>query len=244
MNDLDKVKFKLNESFLKPVFTSLPCENNYQFTCILDSGAGIPVWSASEEALLDAFPTAVYKESYKNLLGGFGAVFQAVKVYYIPKVEFSNGENSIIFEDFYLPVSIKRSFGVDLILPTSMIKESKIILSQIDVRHQGKTLELQCSTRYFKAHYTLKHLFASDVNYYKTLFERQKIELQKQKELNLSIHDVLIGAEGEYDRILTQEELNVSIDSLIQEDFSVNLSNTRSEKSSTTMKTMDAFNKI
>ena len=88
---------------------------------------------------------------------------------------------------------------MDLILPTSMIKESKIILSQIDVRHQGKTLELQCSTRYFKAHYTLKHLFASDVNYYKTLFERQKIELQKQKELNLSIHDVLIGAEGEYD---------------------------------------------
>ncbi len=244
MSNLEKVKFELDENYLKPVFKSLSCSTNNQFKCMLDSGAGIPVWSANEDSLTHTFPTAVCRDSYKNLLGGFGAVFQAVKVYYIPKVEFSNGENSIIFEDFYLPVSIKRSFGVDLILPTSMIKESKIILSQIDVRHQGKTLELQCSTRYFKAHYTLKHLFASDVNYYKTLFERQKIELQKQKELNLSIHDVLIGAEGEYDRILTQEELNVSIDSLIQEDFSVNLSNTRSEKSSTTMKTMDAFNKI
>lgn len=208
MNDLEKVKFKLNESFLKPVLTSFSCANNNQFTCMLDSGAGVPVWCTGKDSLTRIFPTAVYKESYKNLLGGFGAVFQAVKVYYIPKVELSNGENSIIFEDFYLPVSVKRNFGVDLILPTSMIKESKIILSQIDVQHQGKTLELQCSTKYFKAHYTVKHLFASDVNQYKVLFEHQKIELQKQKELDLNVHDIFIGAEGEYDRILIQDLLN------------------------------------
>lgn len=210
MKELKQVKFKLDKDYLKPVFTSLPCSTNQEFTCMLDSGAGIPVWSAKEDLLIDTFPTAKYKESYKNLLGGFGAVFQAVKVYYIPKVEFSNGKNSIIFEDFYLPVSTKRSFGVDLILPTSMIKESKIILSQIDIKHEGKILEFQCSTRYFKTHYTLKHLFASDVAHYKDLFEKQKMELQKQKELNLSMHDILIGSEDEFDRILIQEEIKES----------------------------------
>lgn len=208
MKDLEQIKFELDEDYLKPVFTSLPCSTNDQFKCMLDSGAGIPVWCTGKDSLIRTFPTAVCRDSYKNLLGGFGAVFQAVKVYYIPKIEFSNGDTSIIFEDFYLPVSVKRNFGVDLILPTSIIKESKIILSQIDIQHQGKTLELQCSTRYFKAHYTLKHLFASDVNHYKTLFAHQKIELQKQKELDLSVHDILIGAEEEYDRILTQDLLN------------------------------------
>jgi len=67
MNELEQLKFELDENYLKPVFTSLACPSNNRFTCMLDSGARIPVWCANEEALLDAFPNAVYKESYRNL---------------------------------------------------------------------------------------------------------------------------------------------------------------------------------
>ncbi len=56
-----ELDFNLKVEKLKPVFTSSECITNYEFTCMLDSGAGIPVWCTGADALMDAFPHSSFK---------------------------------------------------------------------------------------------------------------------------------------------------------------------------------------
>lgn len=247
MINFEIVRFDLNEEEVKPIFESFPNLTNGRFTCLLDSGAGIPVWCGGEKAFLDAFPKAKCKKSYKHLLSGFGIGFQVVEVYYIPKIEFFNGEHSIIFEDFYLPMSSRKRFGVDLIIPTSMFIDSKISLSQVDIQHQGKFLEIQCQTRYLKACYTRKLLFSSDVERLKKLHAALRAGFEKTAELDIRAFMVLLGGEGEFDEILVQESLGSDLEEFNSKPEKTNqiLSKeskcTSSEKLSTGMKDLDAF---
>lgn len=63
------LEFNLKIEKLKPVFTSIGCTTNKEFNCMLDSGAGIPVWCTGMNTLMRTFSNAVLKsESKRNYL--------------------------------------------------------------------------------------------------------------------------------------------------------------------------------
>lgn len=139
-NHFNEIDFDLHTEKLKPVFTSEECATNNEFSCMLDSGAGIPVWCTGKNTLIDAFPTAVLKSDLKGLLGGFGYIPFITEVFYIPKISICNGKDSILFKDFYLPVIDKKSFGTDLIIPSSIFKNSNILISQFEFKENQKEI--------------------------------------------------------------------------------------------------------
>ncbi len=131
---------------------------------MLNSGAGIPVWCTGIDTLIDAFPNVILRQDLKGILSGFGSQFEVVDVFYIPKIEICNCEISIIFNDFYLPVINKPHFGADLIVPSSMFKNSNIILSQLKLSDNKKKLIIQYQTEYYKAQYTVRYLSVEGIS--------------------------------------------------------------------------------
>ncbi len=187
--------FPLHGKSDKPVFISEACKTNDKFTCMLDTGAAIPVWCSGVAQLVDAFPSAVYKLDLKTILSGFGTGFQVAGVYYIPEIEFNNGDgNSLRFTKFYLPVVERRTFGADLIFPSAMLKETNILLCDSDGNGLEKSLFLQNSSLLYKASYTYRQLPVSTVNKIKEVCKSQGI----------SIHTKFIGSGNEFYKILVQ----------------------------------------
>lgn len=188
-----EICFLLHGKSDKPVFISEACKTNDKFTCMLDTGAAIPVWCSGVAQLVDAFPSAVYKAELKTILSGFGTGFQVAGVYYIPEIEFNNGDgNSLRFTKFYLLVVERRTFGADLIFPSSMLKETNILLCDSDGNELEKSLFLQNSSLLYEASYTYRQFPVSIVNKIKEMCRSQGI----------SIHTKFIGDGNEFYKIL------------------------------------------
>lgn len=202
--DMQNAKFKeidfiLKTKKLKPIFTSTECKANNEFICMLDSGAAIPVWCSGVPALLDTFPTAVLKPDLKSILSGFGTSFEVVDVYNVPKVELCNGSHSIIFENFYLPVTDRKNFGADLIIPSFMFKNSNILLSQLESLGNQKRLFIQYQVGHYRTHYTVRYLSMQEVTRLNKLCEKQDITIDTK----------ILGGAGEFYKVLVQDDLKL-----------------------------------
>lgn len=200
-----EIIFYLNIKKAKPLFTSYECEINNEFACMLDSGAAIPVWCTGAFKLLDTFPSAVYKPNLKSLISGFGKGVQIVDIYYISEVVFCNGEDSITFENFYLPVLDRQTFGTDMIFPIIMFKETNILISQ--TKHCGinKMMILQCCSKHYRATYSTRYLTVNEVVNLQNIYPDIKIGAK------------FIGEEDEYDKILIQEQNDFDLEEITQE---------------------------
>lgn len=187
--------FSLDENSTKPVFISYENAINNEFTCMLDTGAAIPVWCSGVAQLLDAFPSAVYKPDLKTILSGFGTGFQVADVYYIPEIEFNNGDGSFMrFTEFYLPVVERKTFGADLIFPSAMLRETNILLCDSADGGLEKSLFLQNSSLLYKTRYTYRQFPVSIVNKIKEACRSQDISIQTK----------FIGSGNEFYKILVQ----------------------------------------
>lgn len=152
-----EVRFPLAKSKLKPIFLSLTEEGNVQFVTMLDSGAMIPVWCSGARWLLKVFPEAILRTDIKAILGGFGTEIDVTDVYYVPEIRIYNGKQSLVFRQCYLPVVDRKSFGASLILPSSIFKQTNIIISQMEPFAE-KQLIFQCKQPCFTLKYTVKAL--------------------------------------------------------------------------------------
>lgn len=104
---------KLDRNQSKPVFR-LQSEE-ILLTCMLDTGADIPVWCAGLETLKLLYPNS-YKSDGIFLLGGFGKGITKVDMYVIP--EFTIG--TLTFKNLNIAVLDKRRFSWDVILSYTM----------------------------------------------------------------------------------------------------------------------------
>ena len=193
-----EICFLLHDKSDKPVFVSAACSINDKFNCMLDTGAAVPVWCSGVPQLLDAFPTAEYKGDLKSILSGFGNGFQVADVYYIPEIEFNNGEGDFVrFTDFYLPVLEKRTFGADLIFPSLMFENASILMTSVSESDElEKGLFLLNESLHYKAHYTYRQLSVSEINKIKAVCKNQGINIQTK----------FIGSGGEFYKILVQDK--------------------------------------
>lgn len=190
------IEFSLSRRVAKPVFTSLENKYNGEFRCMLDSGASIPVWCSGERTLKLAFPQAELRGKLKGLLSGFGKGFEMVDVYYIPRVVISSGQQVIVFNQTYLPVVNKDSFGANLILPSSIFKNANILIAQMQSLPE-KQLILQSNNLWYTMKYTK---YVLDAEVIRRLRENFNI-------LNVSDKDAILGAEGELKEELAQLSL-------------------------------------
>lgn len=190
-----EICFPLHGKSDKPVFISTVCAINNKFTCMLDTGAAIPVWCSGVKQLNKTFPSAVYKPDLKTILSGFGTGFQVANVYYIPEIEFNNSYGNFMrFTEFYLPVVERRTFGADLIFPSAMLRETNILLCDSADGGLEKSLFLQNNSLLYKASYTYRQLPVSTVNKIKEICRSQGI----------SVHTKFIGSGNEFYKILVQ----------------------------------------
>lgn len=171
-----EIVFSLMIKRLKPVFASQKNTTNDRFSCMLDTGAGIPVWCTGVETLKETFSKAIAKPTLKSVLSGFGIGCEIGEVYYIPSIELSNGKDSVIFKEVYLPVVNKGTFGADLILPSSILKNCNILLSQNE-KIRKKELFFQGRSLQFKMNYTKRRLSFEDVAVLQKMLKTQEITI-------------------------------------------------------------------
>lgn len=190
---MNEIEFLLDEEYLKPVFMSLENQTRKGFTCMLDSGASMPVWCSGATLLQRTFPEAMHETDMKSLLSGFGNGLEIADVYYIPKMELYDGSCSIVFQKVYLPVVKRDNFGANLILPSSVFKNANILISQMQPLHEKK-LFFQCRHLIYELKYTVCSL------------PPEVLQLLKEKYGvgNISEGHRIVGAEGEFRQELLQ----------------------------------------
>lgn len=195
-----EVVFPLKNNVAKPIFLSQENRTGGEFQCMLDSGAGIPVWCSGEESLKKVFPKADLRNNMKHILGGFGRGFEVADVYYIPTMILYNGEHSIVFNKTYLPVINKDRFGVNLILPSSFFKNANITIAQMKSLPE-KQLVLQCCSLWYGMKFTKVRV-------------NDKVAKVLKGEYNIddiSAGQDILGVEGEFNDALAHLSSTVKI---------------------------------
>lgn len=207
---LKRIKFVINKDNLRPRFKSKQCAINREFDCLLDSGAKLPVWCASAKSLIKVFPSAVFQPKMKTIITGFGSGFVLTDVYLIPKLEIFNGSDSLIFKEFYLTIINRKSFGVDLILPSCFLKDSGIVIEQFNSVNK-KTLEFHCVSNIFQTTYSKREVSKKETDNWKESIKKQIKFIKEKGNVGLpdpsSIPDTftLIDCEERFVNVLMQE---------------------------------------
>ncbi len=175
------------------------------------------------------------------MLSGFGSIPLITDVFYIPTIEICNGKESIIFTDFYLPVVNRGNFGTDLIIPSSMFKNSNIFLSQLELLENQKKLFIQYQAKFYKVQYTVRRLTATGIATLRKIC----------KDHNITVDTRIIGGEGEFYKVLTQEGLNRVMEKADQDNENISsnflketISDASIEKSSSAMSKMNVFSDL
>ncbi|MBR1669446.1 MAG: hypothetical protein IJ695_01990 [Butyrivibrio sp.] len=133
----------------RPTFSYI--RNNIEILAMYDSGAVVPVWCASEKALLKAYPNAELDQR-KGFISGFGKDKQECKIYKIPEFELSEGDKSYKIENLYIAACKRPQIGCTLIMSETMFSKTDTFIK----RRNRKFLELyfdkdkfQCTLKYF-----------------------------------------------------------------------------------------------
>lgn len=108
-SDLTKLKLKFNNRYI---------------SCLLDTGAYLPIWCDGEEDFLLNFPYARCTNMI-TLIGGFGKGAEPAKVYVIENFELSDNKNKVLYNKIYIAV-IKKDYDFSFILSYSMFKACNI----------------------------------------------------------------------------------------------------------------------
>lgn len=121
---------------LKVVFNTLnntyPIFNikKYNISCMLDTGANIPVWNGSLSLFKHKFKECnPIKTKYYSSIGGFGEGSTDMPVYKLSNFELTNGNQKFTFKELYIAVEENRKRNFDLLLTYSMFKSIHIIIS-------------------------------------------------------------------------------------------------------------------
>lgn len=123
---LSTVEINLDGDSKRPILT-IETDTGYA-TCLLDTGAVIPVWCKDIEALKATFPSAKRAEgNLVALISGFGGEENDLsEIWEIPTLYFSDrgsDNNVLIFNRVFIAVLPNRSFEFSMILPATMFSK-------------------------------------------------------------------------------------------------------------------------
>jgi|GEM_PF-3740864 len=110
-------------------------------TCLIDTGANIPVWTRGEERLKDAFDAEII-EGKKFVLSGFGKVAEKVDAYRVSdfSLEAEDGEK-IVFKSMVIACTRRPAMVANLILPATAFKLMNYTVRNVGVENPVVEIE-------------------------------------------------------------------------------------------------------
>ena len=101
----------------------------YGISCLLDTGANIPVWNGSVDLFLDTFKNCnPLKTDLYAQVGGFGIGTVRMPVYKLTNFVLTDGKQAFTFKDLHIAVEENRKRSFDLLLTYSMFKSINIVI--------------------------------------------------------------------------------------------------------------------
>ena len=110
-------------------------------TCLIDTGANIPVWTRGEERLKDAFDAEII-EGKKFVLSGFGKVAEKVDAYRVSdfSLEAEDGEK-VVFKSMVIACTRRPAMVANLILPATAFKLMNYTVRNVGVENPVVEIE-------------------------------------------------------------------------------------------------------
>ena len=103
-------------------------------TCLIDSGADVPVWTRGSDKLLSSYQ-AKQIQGKKFLLSGFGKEAEIVNVYSISDLEIKGEESAdrIIFKNLTVACTERPFMVANLIMPATAFSHMNYTVKNIEV---------------------------------------------------------------------------------------------------------------
>lgn len=113
----------------KPII-SVTSEQGAETSCLIDTGANIPVWFVGKEYLLYRYSQA-YPMEKKTILNGLGErPIYDVPVWIIPKFNLNDYEgNTVTYQNLLIAVLDASRFSFDMIIPLTMLNRTDFSFS-------------------------------------------------------------------------------------------------------------------
>jgi len=119
---LNTIEIDLNKDSKRPMFI-VETDTGYA-TCLLDTGAFMPVWCESIDSLKTTFPNAKRTErNLVTLISGFGSEENDLsEIWEIPALSFNarSNDNTLVYNKVLVAILPKESFSFSMILPATM----------------------------------------------------------------------------------------------------------------------------
>lgn len=121
VEDSNIVEVNLDKKSKRPV---IEIDTGYDnIKCLIDTGAMLPVWCDSEQALLDAFPYAHQKNDLVTTITGFGGSGVGFsEIWEIPKLELRDRFNSNTLTFSRIPIAVlpREGYPFEMILNAAL----------------------------------------------------------------------------------------------------------------------------
>ena len=131
-----KLQFPLNITLHSPRPIFKAYINNVKITCMLDTGADIPVFCKGLDLFKEYFiNTENITPFKKSLLGGFGKDKEDTVLYNIPSVQLADTKESLIYHNMKIAVVLKPAIPCDLILSASLFTKMKYTIDCLGNNH-------------------------------------------------------------------------------------------------------------
>ena len=101
-------------------------EEGSDISCMVDTGANVPIWFMGENFLKLRYPSAVKTEQLTIIHGLGKEPIVDVPVWKIPKFVLTDDEGkSIVFHDMYIPVIEAKNYSFNMLIPLTMLNRTK-----------------------------------------------------------------------------------------------------------------------
>lgn len=131
-----RLSFPLNINLYSPRPIFKAKINEKIITCMLDTGADIPVFCKGMELFKewakDMDGVSFFKDS---VIGGFGKDTENTVLYNMPVFCLSDNKNFITYQNMKIAVMLKPKIPCDIILSASLFMKMRCIIDCIDKKH-------------------------------------------------------------------------------------------------------------
>lgn len=167
------LKFRIEKSDKAVVY--FPAEDGSDISCMIDTGANVPIWFMGENFIKLHYPSAV-KTDKLTIIHGLGKnPLMDVPVWRIPifSITDDNGE-TMVFHDLLMPVIEASKFLFNMLIPLTMLNRTRFSFDYTQSVNYG-SFEIQAN----KEDYYIRPIYVKEDNKY-----LNKIQAFMQDEVN------------------------------------------------------------
>ncbi|WP_026666505.1 hypothetical protein [Butyrivibrio sp. FC2001] len=155
-----RLNFELDRNDKAVIY--IKSESGDDISCMIDTGANVPIWFMGEKYIKLRYPSA-YQTEKKTIIHGLGKnPIIDVPVWIIPSFEVMDDEsNSITFHDLLVPVINAQRYSFNMILPLTILNRMKFTF---DYEQSATSAFFSIETS--KDDYYVRPIYSSEDNNY------------------------------------------------------------------------------